>query len=69
MQRHEASFPELGAADRQHRRVQIDILKLEIAGFAKAKAGNAQQSKQTMIDPRSQLAALPATRHPESRVQ
>jgi hypothetical protein len=44
MQPHEASLTELGAADRQDRRLQIDILKLEIASFAKAKAGNAQSS-------------------------
>ena len=69
MQRHEADFTELGTANRQHPRLQIDILKFEIAGFAKAKAGNAQQSKHTMIDPRSQLAALPAARHLDSRSQ
>src|SRR5439155_24423959 len=34
MQRHQASFAELGAADRQHRRLQIDILQLEVLGFA-----------------------------------
>jgi hypothetical protein len=36
MQRHQASLAELGAADRQHRRLQIGILKLKVACFAKA---------------------------------
>jgi DNA topoisomerase IA len=36
MQRHQASFTELGAADRQHRRLQIHILQFEVACFAEA---------------------------------
>jgi hypothetical protein len=36
MQWHEASLAELGAADRQNRRFQIDILKFEVARFADA---------------------------------
>ena len=49
MQRHETSFTELGAANRQHPRLQIDILKFEVACFAQAKAGDAQQAEQTIF--------------------
>jgi len=41
MQRHQTRLAELGAADRQHRRLEIDILKLEVARFA-AQARDAQ---------------------------
>jgi hypothetical protein len=34
MQRHQPSLAELGAADGQHRGLEIDIAKLEVAGFA-----------------------------------
>jgi hypothetical protein len=63
MQRHEAGFTELSTANRQHPRFQIDILKFKVACFAQAKAGDAQQAEQTMIDPRPQFASLPATGH------
>ena len=36
MQRHQASFTELGTADRQHPRLQIDILQFEVACFTEA---------------------------------
>jgi len=36
MQRHQASFAKLGTADRQHPRLQIDILQFEIARFTEA---------------------------------
>jgi hypothetical protein len=45
MQRHQTSLAELGAANRQHRRLQIGILKLEVACFAEAQTRNAQQSE------------------------
>ena len=34
MQRHQTSLAELGAANRQHRRLQVNILKLDVARFA-----------------------------------
>ena len=42
MQRHQTRFAELGATDRQHRSLEIDILKLKIACFAETQARNAQ---------------------------
>ena len=42
MQRHQTRLAEFGAADRQHSGLEIDILKLKIACFAKAQARNAE---------------------------
>jgi hypothetical protein len=36
MQRHQASFAELGTADRQHRHLQIGILKFQVTCFTQA---------------------------------
>jgi hypothetical protein len=47
MQRYESRLAELGAADRQHRRLEIHILKLEVTGFAQAQARDAQQPQKT----------------------
>src|SRR5205823_2338014 len=58
MQRHQTGLAELGAADRQHPILQIDILKLKIACFAEAQARNAQQPEQAVIDPRPQRTAF-----------
>lgn len=44
VQWYQASLTELGAADRQHRGLEIDILKLEVARFAKPQARDAQHS-------------------------
>ena len=43
--RHETGLSELRAADRQHSGIEIDVRKLEVAGFAEAQAGNTQQSE------------------------
>ena len=45
MQRHEASLAELGAADCQNRRFQIDILKFEVARLADAQARNTEEAE------------------------
>ena len=63
MQRHQARLAELGAADRQHRRLEIDILKLKITCFAEAQARNAQKPEQAVVDPRPQLTADVTTSH------
>ena len=36
-------------------RLEIDILKLEVACFAEAQTRDAQQPEQTIVDPRPQL--------------
>ena len=59
MQWHQARLAELGTADRQHRRRQIDILKLEIAGFAKAQA---RVMDQVMALPFGSLTKMQAVR-------
>ena len=69
MQRHQASLAELGAADRQHRGLEIDILKLEVARFAEAQARDTQQPEQTIVDPRAQLPAFIAAGHVERGAQ
>ena len=56
MQRHETVLAELGAADRQHRGLQIDILKFEVACFAQAQARDAQQSEQSSERPTAAAA-------------
>src|SRR5947208_826755 len=63
MQRHQAGFAELGAADRQHPRLEIDILKLKITCFAETQARNAQKPEQTVVDPRPQFTAVITTSH------
>jgi hypothetical protein len=55
--RHQTGLSELRAADRQHSGIEIDVRKPEVAGFAEAQAGNAQQSEQAIICPRPELAA------------
>jgi len=42
MQWDEAILAELGATNRQHRCLQIDILKLEVARFAQAQTRDAE---------------------------
>ena len=69
MQRHQTSLAELGAADGQHRCLEIDISKLEVACFAEAQARDAQQPEQTIVDPRSQLTAFIAAGHVERGAQ
>src|SRR2546426_7747129 len=64
-QRHQTRLAELGAADRQHPILQIDILKLKIARFAEAQARNAQQPEQAVIDPRPQFTAALGLRSEE----
>ena len=61
--RHKTGFSELRAADSQHSGIEIDVRKLEVAGFAEAQAGNAQQSEQAIICPWPELAASISARH------
>ena len=69
MQRHEARLAELGAANRQHRRLEVDILKLEIVRFAEAQARDAQQPEQAVEGPGPQRTALIAAGHVERCAQ
>ena len=55
VQRHESSLAELGAADRQHCCLKIDILKFEIACLAQAQPETLSKSEQTIVNPRSQF--------------
>ena len=63
MQRHEPCLPKLGAADGQHRGLEIDIVQLEVARVAEAQPRDAQESKQTGVDPRPQRPALIVVGH------
>jgi hypothetical protein len=63
MQRHQAHLAELGAADRQHRRFEIDILKLKITCFAEAQTRNAEKAEKAIVDPGPQLTANVSTSH------
>src|SRR3972149_9052413 len=65
MQRYETSLAEFGATDSQHRCLEIDILKLEIACFAKAQTRDTQEPEQSVVDPRPQLTAFKAAGHVE----
>lgn len=60
---HETGLSELCAADRQHCGIEINVRKLEVPGFAKAQAGNAQQSEQAVVCQRPELAAGISARH------
>ena len=42
MQRHQTRLAELGATDRQHSGLEIDILKLKMARLAEAETRNAE---------------------------
>src|SRR5207245_10431059 len=50
MQRHQTRLAELGATDRQHSGLEIDILKLKIACLAEAETRNAEQTEQAVVD-------------------
>src|SRR5512143_111899 len=69
MQRYEPGLAELGTADPQHRRLQIDVLNFEIARLAQTQARDTEQSEQTMIGPGSQLIAFIAAGHVQSGAQ
>jgi hypothetical protein len=69
MQRYQTSLAELGATDGQHRLLEIDIVKLEVAGFAEAQARDTQEPEQTVVDPRAQLTAFIAAGHLERGAQ
>src|SRR2546426_12465465 len=58
MQGHQTSLAELGAADGQHRCLEIDISKLEVACFAEAQTRDTQQPQQTVVDPRPSFTAF-----------
>src|SRR3990172_11704554 len=58
MQRDEASLAELRAADGQHPGLQIDILKLKVAGLAQPQTRNTQEPEQTPRDPGTQGATV-----------
>ena len=63
MQGHQARLTKLGAPDCQHRRRQIDIVKLKVACFTQAQARDAQQPEQAIVDPGQQGPALVAMWH------
>jgi hypothetical protein len=69
MQRHQPSLAEFGAADGQHRGLEIDIVKLEVAGFAEAQTRNTEEPEQTVVEPRTQPTAFIAVWHGERGAQ
>ena len=58
MHRHQPSLAELSATDSQRLGLEIDILKLEVAGFADTQPRDTQESEQTVVDPGPQLSAF-----------
>jgi hypothetical protein len=69
VQRYQTSLAELGAADGQHRSLEIDIVKLEVAGFAEPQPLDTQEPEQTVVDPRAQRTAFIAAGHLERGAQ
>src|SRR5580658_7914607 len=69
MQRHQPSLAEFGAADGQYCCLEIDILKLKVAGFPEAQPGNSQEAEQTVVAPRAQLPPFIAAWHLERGAQ
>jgi len=58
MHRHQPSLAEFSATDSQRLGLEIDILKLEVAGFADTQPRDTQESEQTVVDPGPQLSAF-----------
>src|SRR5437867_2498273 len=58
MQGHQTGLAEFRAADGQHPGVEVDIVKLEVAGFAEAQPRDTQEPEQTVVDPRAQPPAF-----------
>src|SRR6267378_2602355 len=72
MQRKPSIFAKLTAADGQHPRLQIEVIELEITRFTDPKTRHAEQSKQTVVDPRKEradLTLLGRERHVKCAVQ
>jgi hypothetical protein len=69
MQRHQPRLAEFGAADGQYCCLEIDILKLKVAGFPEAQPGDTQEAEQTVVAPRAQLPAFIAEWHLERGAQ
>jgi hypothetical protein len=57
MYRHQTRFAELGAANRQHTFLEIDILDSESDRLTNPQAGHTEQPEQTVIGPRAQAPA------------
>ena len=56
-------LPNLAPRMVNDRGLEIDIVKLEVAGFAEAQPRDTQEPEQTGVDPRTQLPAFIAARH------
>ncbi len=51
MQGHQTGHAEFRTADGQHRRVEVDIVKLEVTGFTETQPRDTQEPEQTVVDP------------------
>jgi hypothetical protein len=54
MQRHEAQFAELGQPDRQHARLQVDVVTLEADRLGQTHARHRDQPEQIVVGPSAQ---------------
>src|SRR5260370_36127117 len=58
MHRPQPSLADVRAPEGQRRGLEIDILKLEVAGFADTQPRDTQESEQTVVDPGPQFSAF-----------